>query len=351
MRLPITLLLTNRPIMSPSKDITETLLGRGLPAAIAVARDLRRRVQALARHGRHRPDQLLRQARIEIAKREPLLALTIRDSLLAAWLGSADKVTHGVASRQADSPFVVQGPPIKPPPLWPRTPDMPEPEPVVRFPQIDAAVRDLQAKRLLTQAEFNVLDQDARRAAFTIARLGSTDAIGKVREALADDLRDGGSLRDFRLRISDAIAGSGLGEHQVEAVYRTQVAQAYSAGQKDILDHPLVADEFPYLLWTATHDSRTRPDHLAMEHSGQNGTAVYRRDDPIWQTLYPPAGWNCRCMVIPLSIEDAAKHGSREAAKWLKTGQPPITPVFAARPYPITPPAGWPVHDRIESVV
>jgi uncharacterized protein with gpF-like domain len=56
-----------------------------------------------------------------------------------------------------------------------------------------------------------------------------------------------------------------------------------------VLEHPLVADEFPYRLCSATHDSRTREaSHLEMEKWGQNGTAVYRADDPMWDELWPP---------------------------------------------------------------
>ncbi len=127
--------------------------------------------------------------------------------------------------------------------------------------------------------------------------------------------------------------------------------QAAGAGQRAVLDHPLVADEFPYLLWSATHDTRVRPEHLKMEWWGPGECAVYRRDDPMWDTLWPPASYNCRCHATPLSLEDAVSHGSHEAREWLRTGRPPITPAWAARPYPITPPPGWPTGGRVGAVV
>jgi hypothetical protein len=54
---------------------------------------------------------------------------------------------------------------------------------------------------------------------------------------------------------------------------------------------------------------------------------------------------------IPLSLEDAAEHGSIEARRWLKTGEPPVEVVWAKRPYPVMPPAGWTDHRGIVAVV
>lgn len=42
-------------------------------------------------------------------------------------------------------------------------------------------------------------------------------------------------------------------------------------------------------------DSRTRTSHLALHGK------IYRADDPIWQTMYPPNDWGCRCRVEALS--------------------------------------------------
>jgi hypothetical protein len=101
-----------------------------------------------------------------------------------------------------------------------------------------------------------------------------------------------------------------------------------------------VRDEFVYLLWSATHDGRVDPDHLAMEKAGLNGTAVYRADDPIFNTHFPPIRWQCRCVVIPLSVADAAEYGCAEAKRWLETGEPPAQPEFVGE-VPAQIPPGW----------
>jgi hypothetical protein len=93
-----------------------------------------------------------------------------------------------------------------------------------------------------------------------------------------------------------------------------------------------VADQFPYLLYTAVHDARVRPEHLQLERLGLDGTAVYRRDDPIWSLFLPPWAWNCRCHVIPVDVETAAEAGVGEARRWLRTGVPPAVPQYVAWP-------------------
>lgn len=114
-----------------------------------------------------------------------------------------------------------------------------------------------------------------------------------------------------------------------------QTIQAFdlAAKRRSKLMDPMVSEGSPYLLWSATHDGRVRPDHLVMESRGQNGTAVYRLDDPIWRKYWPPIDFGCRCVLISLSIEDAARHGSHEATEWMRTGRSPMKPEWAKKPY------------------
>ncbi len=328
-------------------------MARGLKATQAIAERVRKQVQALAkRNPGAAVGALVDKARKIVAKHEPLFARTIRDSLLASWLDAA-RTTLPPWLPPPTPPAPGATPPIVPPtgtgPTFPGMPD--DPEPVVRLPMIEAAAKDLRERGVMLPADFAALDQDARRTAFTVARVSSIDTIEKVRIALVDTVQEGRTLREFRGSVGAALEASSLGKHHVEGIFRTSVMQAYSAGQKDVLGNPFVADQFPYLLFVATHDTRVRSNHLAMEKHGQNRSAVYRTDDPIWLTAYPPISYNCRCAVIPLSIADAAAHGSREAQRWLRTGIPPTNPEFARLPYPVTPPRGWPTHDKIASVV
>jgi len=322
-----------------------------IPAALlTLSRAARRRVLALVRRSRWSRWQLPALAARELADLEPRLARVLRGGQVLEFLRAAVAQVKeaGVEPARPSSPHQIVPPP--PPPITlPATPGDPDPPAV--FPQVERAARFLQTRIDYTPAEFARLDADARQVAFTVAKAVTLDAVEKVRRAVLEDVRGGGTLKEFRAKVEEAMGESALAPHQVEAIYRTQAARAYSAGQQDVLAHPLVADEFPYLAYEATHDGRVRPEHLAMERLGLNGTNVYRRDDPIWFTFYPPWGWNCRCVVIPLTVEDAAGRGVGEARGWLMTGRPPVVPEFV-KPPPFDLPKGWvPVGRRLAVAV
>ena len=59
----------------------------------------------------------------------------------------------------------------------------------------------------------------------------------------------------------------------------------------------------PYWEYVAVLDSRTRPEHRAL-----NGT-VLPADDPFWKTHKPPLGFRCRCTVVNHTKESLAREG------------------------------------------
>ena len=287
----------------------------------------------------------------EIVNAEPRLRWVVRMALLNGYLRAARETARRAMREGAVMPNVTPGRRLPPPsPPETRGASSTGNPPPYRFPGVEAAADWLHQRQLLTHDDFAKLDAQAKAAAFTIARVKTVDAVKTVRDAVGSVVRQGGTLPEFRDAVKGAVKGV-FSPAQVETLYRSHVGLAQAAGQRAVIEHESVVSEFPYIMWTATGDARTRETHRAMEFHGQNGTAVYRADDPMWDTLWPPCEWNCRCGVIFLSVDDAARHGSREAARWLATGTPPANPVWAKTPYPVTPPEGWPTHTSIVAVV
>lgn len=294
--------------------------------------------------------------RLVIARCEPLLARALTETLIAAWVAGTVPVVAKLPppdawGRLADAAALPRPviPPALPPPLSPASEAGGDggDGPLVRFPLIERAAQDLAARRVMTRQDFDRLAEDARASAFTVSRVAGLDAIEKVRDALAGDVLRGGTLREFVLAVDDAVGRSALSGAHVETVYRTNVLTAYAVGREAILAHPLVSDLFPYRRTVPVRDERLTELCRIISESGLNGTGVFRADDPVWRRFKPPRHWNCRCLAVAMTVEDAAASGIKEAREWLRTGLPPSAPEYV--PYPrVELPEGWaPVGDSL----
>jgi uncharacterized protein with gpF-like domain len=263
------------------------LINRGLEGGLAVVEEIRKGLARFTRTADSWQDYLPK-ARRWVAAHEPILARVLSDSLLAGWLQGGRRAVRGLPRPTGLLPPVL--PPPLPPAFLEPTPDFPQP--IIRFPMIERAAQDLVDREVMDRAAFDALALEARQAAFTVARVSSLDTLEKIQEGLVYAVARGETLRDFRRRVEPILEETPLSPGHLENVFRTNISTAYSTGMATLLQHPLVADEFPYLLYTAIHDSRTEDTHLEMEHLGIQRTAVYRRDDPIWEKFFPPWRWN-----------------------------------------------------------
>lgn len=362
------------------RSLAELVIGPAVAAALAISAGLRDRL-AEALRGSSDWQQFFQLAMQAVFAFEPMLQRTLSDATFSAYLAAGKPLlpqlppqfeAGGMPSlpflpgpsvlqileRTADYPQVSRFQP----PIVPVRPTAPahrstvvypfqrpagsvEPgggEPLIRFPLIEKAAQDLAERKVMTRPDFDRASAAAKREAFTVARVSSIETLTELRDNLSKAVAEGRSLRDFRKDASKIIDGSGplLTPGHVETVFRTNVATAYSAGQQGLLRNPVVNALFPYVRWTAVHDRRTEPSHLAMETAGLNGTAVFRADDPLILAAWPPARWNCRCHCIILSVKSAAKLGVEEAIRWRETGVPPTVPAFVAS-IPLKVPSGW----------
>lgn len=94
----------------------------------------------------------------------------------------------------------------------------------------------------------------------------------------------------------------GLNNHLVETVYRTQVNIGYSVGQQRANASPEIDEILFGYTYRTVGDDRVRPEHEAMDG------VTAPKDDPIWKTWFPPAGWNCRCTAIEIYRGEGAQY-------------------------------------------
>lgn len=151
--------------------------------------------------------------------------------------------------------------------------------------------------------------------AFTVAHLLKADLLADIRVQVQRALDEGISLGEFKEKLIPRLQARGWWGRVTEVSPKTNLPEAYEAGSPWRLNtifrtNAAVAyargryeqqaanvDVAPFWMYDAVNDERTRESHAALDGK------VFRADDPIWETLYPPNDWNCRCVVIALSLE------------------------------------------------
>jgi SPP1 gp7 family putative phage head morphogenesis protein len=165
-----------------------------------------------------------------------------------------------------------------------------------------AIVEAFRARTVVARAVFDQLTARERTQAFTAADMATQAMLETAHAELTRALEQGSDLDTFRDRLRARFDSEGWTSPdgaRLETIFRTNVMSAYGEGRKAAMLAPAVVKRRPFWQWRAVKDSRTRGAHAAMHN------VVMRADDPAWETIGPPAGFNCRCVVRALSQEAA----------------------------------------------
>ena len=88
---------------------------------------------------------------------------------------------------------------------------------------------------------------------------------------------------------------------RIRTIINTNAHTAYNAGWNH--RQLELAPERPYWRYTAVLDGSTRQSHRELD--GQ----IFDAEAPVWRTIYPPNGFNCRCRVRALSRQQMERSG------------------------------------------
>lgn len=158
----------------------------------------------------------------------------------------------------------------------------------------------------VTRLTFNGLSSQYQRDAFTVAGVSDVRLIEKVRDELAQVMKTGGTQKDFEAAVAKLTSEAGVAEiaaFTLDTVFATNMQKAYSLGRFEQLTDPAVRAALPYWQYLTVGDGRVRPEHAVLDYF------CARAEDPVWRRIYPPNGFNCRCIVIGL-LEEEAPEGS-----------------------------------------
>jgi SPP1 gp7 family putative phage head morphogenesis protein len=154
----------------------------------------------------------------------------------------------------------------------------------------------------MTKLAFAGLQQRYRQQAFTVSGLGDVSLIENIKSAIADAVAKGNTASDFNKAVDQLTAKAGVEDltaFQTSTVFQTNVQRAYANGHFEQMRDPAVAIALPYWKYMTAGDNRVRPNHAALDGF------VAHNEDTIWNRIYPPNGFNCRCTVVLILADEA----------------------------------------------
>jgi SPP1 gp7 family putative phage head morphogenesis protein len=123
----------------------------------------------------------------------------------------------------------------------------------------------------------------------------------KLKSTVLDLIKRGVTTREAIGEINDTMDLLGMSPEKdflLETMYRSAATTAYSAGQWGAYQDPDVNEILWGYQYSAVGDDRTRENHLAAD-----GVTLPKNHE-FWETMWPPNGYNCRCVVVPLFEEE-----------------------------------------------
>jgi SPP1 gp7 family putative phage head morphogenesis protein len=164
------------------------------------------------------------------------------------------------------------------------------------------AVDYLRGLTPVTRDTFDGLTAQYRKDAFTIAGTSDVRLIAAIRDEMAKVTADGGTKQDFEKAANKLTSDAGVEQLNIftlDTAFDTAIHNAYSLGRYEQMTDDAVKEVLPYWQYMTVGDLRVRPEHACLDYF------VARADDPVWMKIYPPNGYNCRCIVICLLLSEA----------------------------------------------
>jgi len=198
----------------------------------------------------------------------------------------------------------------------------------------DKAIEWFNNKGLVESWNWYDLWEEQHATAFTVAKSMQYDILSDIRDAIKQAQGQGLTKRQFRKLLESKLKSKGwwgrqtvinpkTGKQQIvqlgsawrlNTIYKTNMQAAMMAGRwKQFWENK---SDRPYLQYIAVMDSSTRKSHAALHGK------IFHIEDPIWHSIWPPNGFNCRCRVRALTSKQAKQRGFNPNDRLLPDGFP-----------------------------
>ena len=169
------------------------------------------------------------------------------------------------------------------------------------------AIKYMEQKGYKLTFDYREMMHEAHHKAFTVAKITRLDLLSDIKESIIEAQKNGLSFQSWKKNIKPILIKKGwwgevevhnpktgetkkifVGTKRLKTIFYTNARVSYQVAKAKKYYED---NNVKYLKYIAILDNKTRPSHRAL-----HGT-ILPKDDPFWETYYPPNGWNCRCRV------------------------------------------------------
>lgn len=162
-----------------------------------------------------------------------------------------------------------------------------------------AALEKFLKKGIISPQEFKAAEAEIKAIAFSVQRIEDLQALPILKESLAAYLKNGGVLKNWIDELPSLFQDLGytvkapdLTPWHLETIFRTNQHSVFNAAKYEAYKTDNYVTGMTYI---TVGDNRVR-----LEHAELDGL-TFAKNDPIWESIYPPNGYNCRCTTQPVS--------------------------------------------------
>lgn len=167
----------------------------------------------------------------------------------------------------------------------------------------DAQIAFFRKKLALPTRSWTDIWQENHDHAFVVAGANKIALVEDLQTAVQKAIEQGTTIETFRKDFDRIVSDHGWSykggrNWRTRVIYETNLRTSHAAGRFEQLQQ--------FGFWQYHHSLASedpRPEHL-----GWDGL-VLPKDDPFWQTHYPPNGWGCKCSVTGMSKARMQRNG------------------------------------------
>lgn len=176
----------------------------------------------------------------------------------------------------------------------------------------DARIRNLRAEnyilnqRIATEWIYATDEWKKEARQFCVSGLAEIDMLTEIQQQLGEALKQGIGFSQFKKEIVPYLQQKGwLGADEkaigsrVQKIFDTNMASANAESLWNSIQE--TKKRFPYLQYIGSISGEKREEHKPFYG------LVAHADDPIWQRIFPPNGYGCKCSVKQLTKGQAER--------------------------------------------